>query len=288
MRARFKLACSVLACGALFGCSTLQPVDDKAAQDLKALGTNAFGIKWQGLTSSARKEDALAVSDGAITLTARKDARAYIVHDVRATEGGDPVGFQGDESVLRDRGLSMLANVGVDRQEINEVRILQQFTQSGFVDPDTRAVRLQPVERSRKTLLVTRQVDNVPVISSRLRLHLDRRGEIALLELSWPDVPSNVREDARNLQRVLGREFAAPPMEGALVEKKEVVIVHSPAASFYRDMRAAIRVIYKPETPGIGKKPVRYLDANGADVQLPRHVEYVKEDRVIRPQAKTQ
>src|ERR1700693_4062755 len=90
------------------------------------------------------------------------------------------------------------------------------------------------------------------------------------MELTWPDLAKDTLEMAQRLKQVSKREFRPPVMEAAAVESVQAVVLHSPAVGFFDDQVAVLQVVYRPERPEVGKKPVRYLDVGGKDVPLPR------------------
>ena len=122
----------------------------------------------------------------------------------------------------------------------------------------------------------------VEVISSRLLLNVDSEGRVGFMEVAWPDISPNVLERAALLRQVADDRYAAPRMEGAAVESVQAVILHTPAAGFYNDATAAIRVIYRPTSPQIGQKAVRFVDEKGQDVQLPRTIDSPREEALKR------
>ena len=279
MNIRLPLSSMLIAACLSTSARAAEALDAETTRKLQALGSEAFAIAWKSRVRGVSERGVAAVSDGQTTLTAREKFLTYIVHNRAATQGKDTVGFAGDEGRLREAGLRALRVSGAERGEIGDVRILQQYTQQG---ERGKAARIDPPQKSRRTLLVTRKVDDIPVISSRLALNLDRSGKIAFMELAWPPIPAAIREEAKGLRTALARDFSPPAVDGATIESREVVILHSPGMSFHEDVRAAIRVVYKPERPDIGKKPVRYVDAMGRDVELPRATDELKEPAVTR------
>jgi hypothetical protein len=179
----------------------------------------------------------------------------------------------------------MLVAAGGDEQEIAEERVLQQFTQLGETSPDRKTVRVLPAQASQRTLIVTRQVRGIEVISSRLLLHVDRAGRPIFMELAWPDIAPEVVERALRLRVLRDATSIAPRMEGAKVEAVQPVIIHSPAVGFYDDATAALRIIYLPDERQVGQKAVRYVDERGVDVTLPRDVDPPREAPVQRAAA---
>ena len=278
----FSLTLALLALATWRPAIAAEPLSAEETRRLQDLGAKAFSIRWRGRVVGVSERGVRAITDRETTLTARPDFLGYIVHSKSAVEGKGAKHYTGPEGAFRDRGLEMLAIAGADRSEISEARILQQYTQAGQHDPRTGRTSVGEPKKDRRTLLVTRKVAEVPVISSHLRLDLDGAGAIALMELSWPAIPPQVIEEARRFREAATRDFKAPPMEGAVVESAEAVILHSPVASFHEDVVAAIRVIYRPEKQGVGKKAVRYVDAQGRDVTLPRETDPLPEERLQR------
>jgi hypothetical protein len=261
-----------------------EPLGAKEAKELGALGSKAFRIRWTGPLTGASERGVMAVSDGVTTLTTRKGSRTYIVHNRKLTQAPDKQQFSGSDAELQRLGLRMLQAAGADRRQVAEVRVLQQQTQAAEVYGQGQGPRLQPVQRGMRSLLVTRQIDGIPVPSSRVLLNLDRAGNVAFMELSWPDVGPEVVEAAQRLRKAAGERFEAPRMDGATVESVQASILHSPAVGFYNDTTAALRVIYRPDSKILGQKAVRYIDASGKDVGLPRDVDPPREEPVTRKQ----
>lgn len=270
----------VAAAGVLAGCAT-RPVagrlDDEQAARLAASAA-AFGIVWEGRPVGAIDRGVMALTDGTTTLTTRNRSRVFILHDRKAFPPTDAAAFAGSDDELRRIGRKLLAAAGADEKEIAEERVLQQFTQMGETSPDRKQVRVLPPQPSHRTLLVTRQVQGVEVISSRMLLNVDRSGRPVFMELTWPDLAPEVVERALRLRSLRDTANAVPRMEGAQIEAVQPVILHSPAVGFYDDASAALRIIYQPDARQVGQKAVRFVDERGADVTLPRDVDPPREE----------
>jgi hypothetical protein len=287
MSKTLRIVLVLVAAGAvLAGCATRPSrVDDEQAARLTASAA-AFGIVWQAQPVGATDRGVTALSDGTTTLTTRKGSRIYILHDRKAFPPSDADAFAGSDDELKRIGRRLLVAAGADEKEIAEERVLQQFTQLGETSPDRKTVRVLPAQASQRTLLVTRQVRGIEVISSRLLLHVDRAGRPIFMELAWPDVAPEVVERALRLRELRAATNIAPRMEGARVEAVQPVILHSPAVGFYDDATAALRVIYMPDERQVGQKAVRYVDERGIDVTLPRDVDPPREAPVQRGAAR--
>ena len=282
MRTSIKcfLSIAVLVCGAIT--QAAEQMDEKRIKELTSFGTKAFGIKWDAQPIGGTERGVSAVTDGNITLTTRDSSRTFILHDRKHFPPREEDQFKGSDAALKRIGIRLLLASGANKSEILQMKISRQFTQLGQANQDGKAVKLQAAKRSHPTLVITRQVGGVPVLSSRLLLNVDSAGRIAFMELSWPDIDPEVIARANRYRAVVAKKFVAPEMEGAAIEEVQSSVLHSPAVGFYNDMAAGIRVIYSPTAKQIGQKSVRYLDETGNDISMPRDVDLPKEEVLKR------
>jgi hypothetical protein len=257
-------------------------LDEKQVNKLAEAGASKFGILWSGHLSGARERGVMAVTDGVTTLTTRAGSRTYIVHNTKEFPPSENNEFKGSDEELKQIGMKFLLASGARKEEIADMQILQQFTQVGEMMPDSKRVHVQQPAKSHRTLLIHRRVAGIDAVSSRLVLNADSAGRIAFMELSWPDISSDVLKHASKLRALVARRYKAPPLAGAEVEAVQPVLLNSPAVGFYNDTTAAIRVIYRPTSRQVGQKAVRYLNERGEDVALPRDVDPPREERVKR------
>jgi len=278
---------------ALSACTTTpkkdpRQLDPKQASELAALGTRDFGIQWEGPLVGAHERGVVAVTDGVTTLTQRAGARVFIVHNRKEFPPTEQTAFAGSDAELADIGTKFLQAAGVGKDEIANTQVLQQFTQSGEVLPGGKEVKVLPPQKSYRTLMVSRRIGGVDVVSSRLMLNLDRAGRVAFMEMAWPEISREVLDRAARYQVLAAGKFVAPRVEGAEVESVQAVVLHTPAIGFYNDTTAAIRVIYRPISEQVGQKAVRYVDEQGKDVVPPRDIERLREPPVQREERKPQ
>jgi hypothetical protein len=243
----------------------------KDAARLKNIGTKVFRIQWGKKLVAVSDHGFQAITDGTTTISYRPAGNAYFVQTGKAGRSGKSA-FRGTDQQLIERGRAILAGLGINRNEIADTKILQQYVTEGMMNPATRQVEVNPPRQDRRSLIVRRVVGGVPVFNSRLALDLDGDGKIAALELSWPLIEPKVLEEAGRLQKIAVAEFKAPERKGARIESVQVGILHSPGASFVEDQIAAIRVIYAPTDPKVGMKPVVYLGRDGRPVAIPRQM----------------
>jgi hypothetical protein len=284
------LVSTLVAVGALSSCVSAQrdprQLNETTANDLATQGTSQFGIQWEGRAVGASERGVVAVTDGVTTFTTRAGARVFVIHNRKAFPPGEAMTFAGSDDDLKNIGMKLLRGSGAREDEVADAQVLQQFTQVGQAGSSGQAVNVTPPQRSHRTLLVSRRLQGVDVVSSRLLLNVDRSGRPAFMELAWPDIGADVLERALRYKAFAASTFVAPRLEGADVESVQPVILHSPAIGFYNDATAAIRVIYRPTAAQVGQKPVRYLDDRGVDVPLPRDIDRVREDPVKRADTK--
>jgi hypothetical protein len=268
------------------GCATTSPTDDRSpnvlappssqateldpeqAQSLRNLADKVFGITWSGRVLAVSDRGFHILTDQVTTLSYRPTGNAFFLHQSNASLSHPA--FEGSDSDYIERGKAVLAGLGIEASEIAEAKLLQHFVQVGVVDTNGKDVRVESPKKDRRTLLLTRAVRGIPVFNSRLIMDLDRKGHIASLEITWPNISPKVMEQVQVLQNAARGDFRAPEQKFAELEAVEVGIVHSPAASFLDEQTAAIRVIYRPKDPRLGKKAVAYLDAAGKPVTMPR------------------
>jgi len=282
---------AIVTTGLLAGCAPKpkpdpRQLDESQVRVLADAGANQFGIQWGKPLNGAGERGVAAVTDGVTTFTTHTGSRVFIVHNRKEFPPTADNGFQGTDEELKDIGLKFLKAAGANADEIARARVLTQFTQLGEKSADGKSVRVDAPQKSHRALLVTRHIGGVEAPSSRMLLYVGASGRIGFMELNWPDISRDVVDRASQLRKSVEAGFAAPRLEGAEVESVQPVLLNSPAAGFYNDSVAAIRVIYSNNNKELGRKAVRYLDERGADVVLPRDIDRLREEAVARKGAK--
>jgi hypothetical protein len=250
-----------------------KPLSAADAKTLKAIGTKVFGVKWGEKTVAVSDRGFQVVTDGVTTLSHRPAGNAYFLQQKGKEHAFEGRGFQGSTGELKARGARLLTGLGIAKREIANLQVLQQFVAAGRTDPASGRMTVETPLSDRRSLLVTRAVEGIPVWTSRLKLDLDEKGGIAALELSWPKIDPKVMAMARRLKKLVVSGFKAPPRAGAKIESVQAGILHSPAAAFVDDQVAAVRVVYASLDPRLGMKPMVYLDAEGKPVPVPRQLD---------------
>ena len=244
---------------------------EEPAKRLEALGAKVFGLTWGKERVAVADRGFEVITDGMTTLSYRPAGNAYFVQTGKAGLA-EKKPFEGPNEKLIARGRTILEELRVNPKEIAEASVLQQFTTAGLLDPASHIAKVETPKKDRRSLLVSRNFDGMPVWNSRLKLDLDEAGHVAALELSWPKIDPKVIEEAVRLRKKVEAGYLAPELKGAKVQSLQAGILHSPAASFIDEQVAAIRVIYAPIDSNVGVKPVMYLGADGRAVAVPRQL----------------
>jgi hypothetical protein len=200
----------------------------------------------------------------------RTDSRTYFVQDLRPAREGEKRFYLGSDAKLLERLREVFKGLEIPANEITQARVLQEHMQEGRFDHAIGKMFMEERHPGKRWGAVSRQVEGLPVFSSRALLGLSEDGRIDFLELHWPAIPPETLAEAHRLEFKVRQGWRPPALEAAHVESTEAGILHSPAIGFVMDFHPAIRVIFALDEKRYGKKAVRYLDRNGRDVPMPR------------------
>ncbi len=246
---------------------------------LEAVARNAFGVELAPKPVTELDENLIALRSGPFTVAQRTDSRTYFVRNRGWGALADDGVFNGSEDVLRQRAAKILAALQIDAKELAHERVLHVFQGGGELDEATGQTKAEPWESNQSVLVAGREVDGVPVFTSRLWLGLTASGAIGRLKLHWPEIPPAVLDEARRYQALVRGGFK-PPASDDEVASITAGIIHSSPRSRLMDMMAAIRVEYvKAPT---GKPRVEYLNAKGERIRA-RHDEHPAPPRQTKP-----
>lgn len=248
------------------------PVDSSDAAEaarLRSIATQVLRLRLEPNVELRSEANVIGFRSNNVLLSRRLDSRTYFVQDLRTDQEKIPP-FKGTDQELLQYVRRIFGGLGIPLSEIAQQRVMQEQGQLAHLSRDTRKIELGTIQPGRRWANVSRQVDGVPVFSSRAVVELDGENQLRFMELHWPAIQMETLDEAKRLAYRVKAGWRPPEMEGATVESVQAGILHSPALGFIMDIYPAIRAIYKPLTPGFGKKSVRYLDRNGHDVPMPR------------------
>ena len=249
-----------------FGCATSSgPRQSENAR----LAADLFGMKFDSATKSITAENFTGLKKGDLLFSRRTDSRTYFMYDQAASRRSAPL-FAGNDEELLQRARVILSRVEVPAGEIARARVLQEELGIASVDRVSHAITNRKISKGKRYALVTREVDGIPVFSSRLLLTVGGDGRPSFAELHWPVIPAGVIEEGKRLQSRVREGWKPPEVAGARLQSVEAGILHSPAPATVMDIRAVIRVIYAPENPRVSVKEQRFFDGEGRVIEPPR------------------
>jgi hypothetical protein len=249
---------------------------------MTATAGDLFGLKLADVKAGSKWNFVALNAAGGVVFTRRNDSRTYIVYDPRAE--GEAM-FTGSDERLIAMARKLLAGVGVPAAEIADAKVLQEMTQEAEIDPQSGAARPTELKKGNRRALLTRNIEGIPVFSSRELLALNRRGGVYDLEMHWPEIPRAVIDEAHRLQYIVRNGWKPPEERGARAESVEAGIIHSPAVASVMDIVPVIRVIYASVDKNVGVKSQRFFDRNGDPVNPPRQTARVEEPCSATPRA---
>ena len=166
----------------------------------------------EGNTAGIETEDVL--------VSRRLDSRTFFVQNRRfgvAMEGGGA--FEGPDEEIIEQARNLFEQLETPVEEIAESTVLTEQAQEGQVDADTGQLHLGPAYAGKRLALLTRQVDKLPVWSSRMLLGLAWDRSVGFLEHHWPNVPSAATKRAHELESAIAQGWRPPELPGATVSR---------------------------------------------------------------------
>jgi len=217
------------------------------------------------------------VRNRTFTFSVRRDSRTLFATDARYGVLGKAGAWRGGDKEPVAACRRVLKAAGVPPKEVAGIEVLSELGAAGQqVDGE---VRTEEPELLRKIAAAHRAIEELPVWASHGRVGLTADGRLGSLELHWPVIPPEVVKEASVLRQGLDRGFQAPEIPGARPRRMEAGILHSPAIAFFMDVTAAVRVVYEPDEPELGRLVTLYLDRHGGLVPLPRDIKVVRPDQ---------
>ena len=216
------------------------------------------------------------VRNRTFTFSQRRDSRTLFATDARYGVGGRAGAWRGGDREVVAAVRRVLKAAGIPAKEVDGVSVLSEFGAVGeVVDGEMRA---EEPTLLRKIGAARRAIEKLPMWSSYAKVGLTADGGLGFLELHWPAVSPETVKEGHVLQSLVEQGLRVPDMPGARPQSVEAGVLHSPAIGFYMDVIAAVRVIFAPEDPEMGRLATLYIDRHGDLVALPRDIKPVKPD----------
>jgi hypothetical protein len=241
------------------------------SRQLQRIAIDLLGLDLGRIERTGTTANMSGIHAGRYQLTRRTDSRSLFLQDAEYQSQGRAGVFEGRDDELLDRAQRLLEELGIDPAEIDRRSIMTEQVEAASFDRRSGDIVSAGVRDGKRYAYLTRAVDGLPIWQSSLTLGLTRDGAPGYLHLHWPEIPAKYPDLARDYRKAEAGGWTAPKLDYAEPESIRAGVLHSPAISLVLDHAAAIKVVYRPTTSEIGKKPVRYVDVGGADVLLPRH-----------------
>jgi len=242
----------------------------EAQEATMRMARETLHLKFEGEVKPAQAANFSGIGSENLKFTRRLDSRTFISYNRRFSGADKSNLYRGENEDLLEKTRGVLSALGIPVAEVASEKVLLESTQVGHRDMNSGRVISEEAEKGKRYALVTRQINGLPVFSSRALIGLTGEGEIGFLEVHWPLVPAKVIEDARQFERIVREGWHPPERPGADVESITVGIIHSPAVGTAMDVYPTIRVIYAPKDKRIGMKAVLDLNPEGNPVPVPR------------------
>lgn len=244
--------------------------DEAESEQMRRLAVKQMRLKLDNIQREGSEYNFLAVKSDNVLLSRRLDSRTYFVQDQRYGLDKEAGVFRGSDGELKKACYKFLARVSVPGREVRDVSVLHETTQVASVDPNSGEVIREKPQPGRRFARCSRHIEGIPVFSSNLTLALTEKKTIGFMELHWPVIPHATIKEAHRLQYKLKHGWKPPEQKDAKVESVDAGIIHSAATGLLLDIYPAIRVVYAPQTEGIGRKLVLHFDRHGNPVPMPR------------------
>src|SRR5262249_31073792 len=143
---------------------------------------------------------------------------------------------KGHDQILRkqaiESALTILRRLSVPATEIRKPKLVQERSQTGYRESGAVELTLGKEQLGPSWVSVSRQIEGIPVFSSRALIQLRDRQGLSFLEVHWPEISRDTVAEAHRLSQMLKEGWLPPRIENAKPESMSAGIVHSPALGF--------------------------------------------------------
>lgn len=259
----------------------ITPESESEINRLKKLA-EVLGVTFDDGVGAGSQGTSVGIKSRSVLFSHRADSRTFFVQDVRyGPEGELGVLDAPDDQYLKEAH-AVLAKLEIPQAEVAEGSIIKEQTQTAEHDLETGRARYEDPRPGKRYALLARQIDGLPVWSSRVLLGLTGQGKIGFLEAHWPEIAKAVIAEARGLEEKIRQGWNPPEKPGTKVTEVRAGIIHSPAVGFVMDVYPAIRVTYASTDERFGKIAAEYVDRHGRPVPVPRQFD-LSQEQLERP-----
>lgn len=248
------------------------PFTQESEAELQRVRTlaEALGVRFDEIVRAGSQGTTIGIQSKSVLFSLRLDSRTFFVHDTRFGPGAELGVLEASDDEYIKAAHEILNKLEIPHQELALSSVQQEQAQIAEFNRETGEARFDPVMSGKRYVTLTRQIDGLPVWSSRVLLGLTKDRQIGFLEAHWPEIPQAAIAEAKRLANRMREGWSQPEKPLAKVIEVQAGIIHSPAAGFVMDIYPAIRVIYASTDERIGKRAVEYFDRHGKPVPIPR------------------
>ena len=181
--------------------SGLSPEEQEIQKKTKQVAAESLGLKLEGSVDAGHKDNFSGLRTENITFTQRLDSRTYIAYDNRFSDTAKTGVYKEADEALLKRSHELLERLKIPVAEIAAEKVVTEKTQVGERDAKTGKFKMEAIEPGKKWALTSRQVNGIPVFSSRATIALAPNGEIGFLEVHWPEIPAKIRKELARARR---------------------------------------------------------------------------------------
>src|SRR5260370_34764688 len=185
-----------------------------------------------------------------VMFSRRLDSRSYFAYDRRFTVSHGL--YQGPDEKVASEARTVLAKLSVPSGELGSAKVIEEAGQTGHLDPGTRKLSLGKVTRGKRYVMFTRQVEGMPVFSSRAIIGFTSEGRLGFLNVHWPVISEADLKETRELRERVRRGWKAPVVSGARVESVEAGIVPFPFAAAIMEKHPVNPVLFTKKDTHFG------------------------------------
>jgi hypothetical protein len=208
------------------------PFSPKSETEIASLRklADTLGVKFDEIIRSGAQGTTVGIQSKSVLFSHRVDSRTFFVQDERyGPEGELGVIDASDDNYIKTAH-AILKNLEIPPAEIAKSTIIKEQTQTAEYNRATGQARLEEIRPGKRYVVLTRQMENLPVWSSRVVVGLAHERQIGFLEAHWPEIPKAVLAEAHRLEEKVRQGWRPPERRGAKVEEVQAGVIHSPAA----------------------------------------------------------
>jgi hypothetical protein len=220
----------------------------------------------------AHAKNIAGVRDGPLSFSSRTDSLTVFARNDDYGLTREAGAYTGSEKLLISRLRGALRAAEVPLKEVSAIEVQDELGRAAERTSNGR-YRIEEPQLLARVAIARRAIGGLPVWSSAAALGLTKDRTVGDLQIHWPEVSKAVLREARLLADFVAGGWQPPEQKGARQESLEAGVVHSPAVSFFLDMRACVRVIYGAEDPTLRRKLVLHLDRHGEPIPVLRTIE---------------